>query len=111
MSPAQEDPYTTLTQAAWLRVRPSVERRIATLEAAADNAAAGTLDQAQRSAAETEAHRLAGSLGSYGFDKAGQLAKHIESLLETGSTDTIALANAAKALATLIRESSLRSRP
>jgi HPt (histidine-containing phosphotransfer) domain-containing protein len=103
-SPA-EDPYAEIVRAAWLLVRPSVERRIRTIETAAASAAAGTLNHQLREAAATEAHRLAGSLGSYGFHQAGNLARQIEVLLRDETADTFALVTATDTLATLINNS------
>jgi HPt (histidine-containing phosphotransfer) domain-containing protein len=103
-SPA-EDPYAEVVRAAWLLVRPSVERRIRTIETAAASAAAGTLNHQLREAAATEAHRLAGSLGSYGFHQAGDLARQIEVLLQDETANTFVLVTATDALATLINNS------
>ena len=42
----------------------------------------GTLSLEQRHAAQTEAHKLAGGLGTFGCSKASEIAQAIEDLLE-----------------------------
>jgi HPt (histidine-containing phosphotransfer) domain-containing protein len=80
-----------LLAAHWLRVRPLVEDRLATLDRAAAAAAANTLDHAQREAAADIAHKLAGSLGMYGYDQGTLIARQIELLLDFPTPDPAAL--------------------
>ncbi|WP_414565321.1 MULTISPECIES: response regulator [unclassified Anabaena] len=60
-----------------------VGSRIAVLKLAADALRKGTLDPQVRQKAEQEAHKLAGSLGSFGFPKGSLLANEIEDLFQT----------------------------
>ncbi len=63
--------------------------RLAVLKQAVEALGRGTLSDELRQAAEREAHKLAGSLGSFGFTQASQLAQEIETLLEAkNSTNT-----------------------
>ena len=71
----------------WLKVRPMVEERMGLLEAAAMAAANGTLGEAQRAEAVSTAHKLAGSLGMYGYDEGTDAARKIEVLLADAATD------------------------
>lgn len=68
-------------QGLWERSRPMVERRLQVLAQAADAAAAGSLQEPLRSEAESEAHKLAGSLGMFGFTRGTELAREIEDAL------------------------------
>jgi HPt (histidine-containing phosphotransfer) domain-containing protein len=53
------------------------------LKLAADALRRGTLDAQLRQKAEQEAHKLAGSLGSFGFPEGSLLANEIEDLFQT----------------------------
>ncbi|MBD2534219.1 response regulator [Nostoc flagelliforme FACHB-838] len=63
--------------------KAKVGSRIAELKLAADALRKGTLDAQLRQKAEQEAHKLAGSLGSFGFPKGSLLANEIEDLFQT----------------------------
>jgi DNA-binding response OmpR family regulator len=60
-----------------------VGNRIAVLEQAANVLKQGKLDAKLQHKAEQEAHKLAGALGSFGFDKGSKIAAKIENLLKT----------------------------
>ncbi|MBW4457762.1 MAG: response regulator [Nostoc indistinguendum CM1-VF10] len=62
--------------------KAKVGSRIAVLKLASDALRKGTLDAQLRQKAEQEAHKLAGSLGSFGFPKGSLLANEIEDLLQ-----------------------------
>lgn len=80
MSDAEAKTASLLT-ALWLRNRPIIEERIATLEKAA--AAIGPLSEETRKEAQGSAHKLAGALGMYGYDEGTRIARQMEQLLET----------------------------
>jgi DNA-binding response OmpR family regulator len=63
--------------------KAKVGSRIAVLKLAADTLRKGTFDAQLRQKAEQEAHKLAGSLGSFGFPKGSLLANEIEDLFQT----------------------------
>ncbi|MCC5647661.1 response regulator [Nostoc sp. CHAB 5824] len=63
--------------------KAKVGSRIAILKLAADALRKGTLDAQLRQKAEQEAHKLAGSLGSFGFPEGSLLANEIEDLFQT----------------------------
>ncbi|MFB2771179.1 response regulator [Pelatocladus sp. BLCC-F211] len=62
--------------------KAKVGSRIAVLKQAANSLRKGTLDAQLRQKAEQEAHKLAGSLGSFGFPEGSLLANEIEDLFQ-----------------------------
>ncbi|HYW10156.1 MAG TPA: response regulator [Longimicrobium sp.] len=71
----------TALEAVWTRSRPQIMQRIATLQEAAHSLAEGALAAGLRRAAEADAHRLTGSLGTFGSPEGSNLARQIEQLL------------------------------
>ena len=67
----------------WAQRRESVLGRVAVLERAAAAQREGRLDEGLRADAAAEAHKLAGSAGSYGFPEASRMALELESLYES----------------------------
>jgi DNA-binding response OmpR family regulator len=67
--------------AIWERFRGTVGARVSVLEDAAVALLSGSLDDDLRRRAEREAHRLAGSVGTFGFADASRLARSLELLL------------------------------
>ena len=65
----------------WERSRETILKRVGVVEGAAQQGLAGTLAPAARREAEREAHKLAGSVGSFGFQDASALARAIETAL------------------------------
>jgi HPt (histidine-containing phosphotransfer) domain-containing protein len=82
-----EDKTAALLAELWLRNRPVIEERLDLLERAAADASAGTLDVEQREQAADVAHKLAGSLGMYGYDHGSRLARRLELLLDYRTPD------------------------
>jgi HPt (histidine-containing phosphotransfer) domain-containing protein len=76
-----EDKTASLLAALWVRNRPIIEERLATLDGAAVAAAAGVLGDEQRGVANGAAHKLAGALGMYGYDEGTRIARELEVLL------------------------------
>lgn len=71
----------TALEAVWTKSRPQLMQRIATLQEAAHSLAEGALAAGLRRAAEADAHRLTGSLGTFGSPEGSDLARQIEQLL------------------------------
>jgi len=69
----------------WQRFQPRINQQVVVLEQAAAALAQQELRQELRSSATTEAHTLAGSLGTFGFPQGSQLARKIERLLQSQS--------------------------
>ena len=84
MSDAQ-DKTTALLAALWLKNRPIVEERLATLDGAA--AVPGALSEDRRKEAQSAAHKLAGALGMYGYDEGTRIARLLEQLLESATPE------------------------
>jgi len=66
----------------WTRSLPVVRERLDLLDTAAAAAASNTLTDSLRSHAIAEAHKLAGSLGMFGYCEGTDRARAIEALLE-----------------------------
>jgi diguanylate cyclase (GGDEF)-like protein len=85
--------------AIWERSRDTIMGRVGVLEAAVLALLAGSLTAESRRQAEREAHKLAGTVGTFGFDEASKLAREAEELLSgtgaIGPTDTVRLSNLA----------------
>lgn len=74
--------------------------RVAAVEAAAAGLASGAITAAAREHGVQEAHKLAGSLGTFGVPAGSTLAKELELLLE-GHADACDPAQAAELVAAL----------
>jgi len=83
-SPQQEQQTLTGVAKVWERVKEKFIGRVATIEQAIALLPQRSLDEQLRSSAEQEAHKLAGSLGMYGFALGSRLARQIENLLQAG---------------------------
>lgn len=69
--------------AMWERRRESFGERAAAMAAAIDALAAGGLAEPERAEAEREAHKLAGSLGTFGLPAGSEIARELEIALAT----------------------------
>jgi hypothetical protein len=81
----------SLLASLWVKIRPVVEERLGLLDAATAAAASGGLGEAQRAEACSAAHKLAGSLGMYGYDEGTAVARKIEVLLGEAAPDAALL--------------------
>jgi len=79
------NPETTrqLLARLWERSLPVVRERLDVLDSAAAAAGNSALTNDLRTYAIAEAHKLAGSLGMFGYSEGTDLARQIETLLET----------------------------
>jgi HPt (histidine-containing phosphotransfer) domain-containing protein len=82
-----EDKTAALLATLWVKVRPLVEERLATLDKAAAAASVGTPAEDLRKEAASSAHKLAGSLGMYGYDEGTRVARELEALLGGAKPD------------------------
>lgn len=62
----------------WRKNQPQILERIALLEDATAAACSGTLTEVQRTEAESMSHKLAGSLGMFGFPAGTTIARALE---------------------------------
>lgn len=65
----------------WRKFLPEIRHRAQTLKDAAHAAAAGKLSQTEREAAHAAAHKLAGTLGTFGLGRGTKLARELERIL------------------------------
>jgi HPt (histidine-containing phosphotransfer) domain-containing protein len=70
----------------WTKFLPQLVERVTNLQKAAENAAKGTLDGAEMQSASSDAHKLAGVLGTFGLHEGTELAREAENLY-TGTFD------------------------
>lgn len=77
-----------LISALWERSVPLITDRLNGLDVACEAAVLGRLSPIMRRGAADTAHKLAGSLGMFGYPRGTELAREIEHLLENeGSVD------------------------
>lgn len=67
----------------WQRNLPIVRERLCTLNGIATQADAGALSYESRREAADIAHKLAGSLGMFGYFQGGEVARALEVMLES----------------------------
>ena len=82
-----EDKTAALLATLWVKIQPLVEERLATLDKAAAAASAGALADDVRKEAASNAHKLAGSLGMYGYDEGTRVARELEVMLGGAAPD------------------------
>ncbi len=68
----------------WERSKGTILNRVDVLEQATLTLLEGALDDALRQQAEHEAHKLSGSLGTFGFAQSSRLAREMEHTLQAG---------------------------
>jgi HPt (histidine-containing phosphotransfer) domain-containing protein len=69
----------------WAQFLPQIEERVATLEIAAAAADEGSLTPDLREQAHAAAHKLAGTLGTFGLQDGTELAREAEALYAVDS--------------------------
>ncbi|MFG6102951.1 response regulator [Leptothoe sp. EHU-05/26/07-4] len=74
------------TMAIWERAKQRLSKRIAVIEKATSAGVSNTLAEDLRQQAETEAHKLAGSLGMFNFDLGSKLAHKAEQAFQNWPT-------------------------
>jgi len=87
----------------WRRNRPVIEARLATLDQAAS---AESLSAELRAEALDVAHKLAGSLGMFGFERGTAIARELEQLLDTPAPEPARIAVLASELRAMLLPSS-----
>jgi HPt (histidine-containing phosphotransfer) domain-containing protein len=87
----------------WAKFLPEIDRRVTVLQSAAKALAIGALSSGQRAAAHAEAHKLTGSLGTFGLQRGTELARQAEQLFDE-TTPEAALNAASAALIVCLAE-------
>jgi HPt (histidine-containing phosphotransfer) domain-containing protein len=102
MDPIELKALTDALHRMWDKFLPEMVARLEVLETADAALAAGALSLAQRQEANTAAHKLAGSLGTFGLTKGTILAREAEMLYASEpETDPVAAARLAQISAQL----------
>jgi putative two-component system response regulator len=70
------------------------DQRVATVAGAVEAISAGTLDHGLRASAERDAHKLAGSLGTFGLQHGTELARELETMFAAGRSPVDAVEGA-----------------
>jgi HPt (histidine-containing phosphotransfer) domain-containing protein len=73
-------PLTDAMNRLWTKFSPQMVERVTTLQMAAESAAKGTLGAAEQQTASSEAHKLAGVLGTFDLQEGTELAREAENL-------------------------------
>ncbi len=102
LDPSAEQALARAVAALWERHRPTALERVAVLERAGEAAARGALGEPLSAQARAEAHKLAGSLGSFGVHDGTVLAREAERLLEPGAEDGARLRGVAAELRAVV---------
>jgi len=68
------------------RFQPLLEERVTVVESAAAAAEEGTLDSERRQQGCAAAHKLAGVLGTFGFQEGTEVAREAEAIFGRGQT-------------------------
>jgi HPt (histidine-containing phosphotransfer) domain-containing protein len=91
MEPTPEKALAGALDRLWKQFLPEIEQRVAQLEAANEALEAGKLSDHLRTVANSAAHKLAGTLGTFGLTRGTILAREAELLYSGGETDPEAL--------------------
>jgi HPt (histidine-containing phosphotransfer) domain-containing protein len=83
--PSPTEANQRLLENLWYRNMPMTQSRLDLLDAAALAASNGTLTQDVREGAASTAHKMAGSLGMFGYQRGTHMARELEQLLESGT--------------------------
>lgn len=89
------DRIRAASEAIWQRSLARVTEQIAVIEGAVMALLEGRLDEAMSAEAEREAHKIAGSAGTFGFHQASATARELENLFADRPTSPAAAAEAA----------------
>jgi HPt (histidine-containing phosphotransfer) domain-containing protein len=79
---------TILTQL-WQKNLPTIRERLDLLDKFGSVAASGELDETTRVEALNIAHKLAGSLGMYGYQQGTEVASKMERILKSPTPETL----------------------
>ena len=87
MSATASDRAAAALRAIWARRRDEVLASVDVVEEAVLEGLLGPLDDTRRKAARRQAHKLAGSAGTFGFIAAGEMARELEGVLGEPGVD------------------------
>ncbi|MGA8090329.1 MAG: Hpt domain-containing protein [Terracidiphilus sp.] len=106
MSDTVGSPLTEAMNRLWTKFLPQMVERVTTLQKAAESAANGALGAAEQQTASSDAHKLAGVLGTFGLHEGTELAREAENLfagtLDGSAAISARLAQIAEQLRTIV---------
>ena len=73
----------------WRRHLPTLHERLDLLDRIANEATSGPLPESLREQAQSVAHKLAGNLGMFGHNEAGDIASEMEQILKAPTAQTL----------------------
>ncbi|WP_348269184.1 Hpt domain-containing protein [Edaphobacter paludis] len=88
MTPEEEAKIDVLLRSMWERHLPTLYERLDLLDRAASEAASGTMSETLRAQAFEVAHKLSGSLGMFGYHHGTEIARQMEQILKTLTSDS-----------------------
>lgn len=78
---ATDEQAAAAMAALWERYKGAMTARVLAIETATNHLLEGFLTEGERSSAHSEAHKLAGSIGTFGYLEASRLAREVEEIL------------------------------
>jgi HPt (histidine-containing phosphotransfer) domain-containing protein len=102
ISPQINDQIDDILLQLWQKNLPTIRERLDLMDQFGLAASTGTLAETTRVEALNIAHKLAGSLGMYGYQQGTELASKMERILKSPTPETLATL---RTLATDLRES------
>ena len=102
MKKSAPDQIDTVLAQLWQKNLPTIRERLDLLDQFGSAASSGTLDESTRIEALNIAHKLAGSLGMYGYQQGTEVASKMERILKSPTPETLATL---RALAAELRQS------
>ena len=89
MKKSSPDQIDTVLAQLWQKNLPTIRERLDLLDSVASTAASGALDEPTRLEALNIAHKLAGSLGMYGYQQGTEVASQMERILKSPTPETL----------------------
>ncbi len=83
------DPIDVLLLQLWQKNLPTIRERLDLLDQFGSAAVSGTLEEHTRIEALNIAHKLAGSLGMYGYQQGTEVASKMERILKSPTPETL----------------------
>jgi HPt (histidine-containing phosphotransfer) domain-containing protein len=87
----------------WTKFLPQMEERVTTLQRAAQSAAQATLGAHEQQTASSDAHKLAGVLGTFGLHEGTELAREAENLYAGDLDRALAISHRLSVIAERLR--------
>ena len=82
-TPLAKDKMDAMLRELWQRKLPMIKEHLSILQRAAETLSQATLTTPLRNEAAISAHKLAGSLGMFGFPEGTRFAREIEQMLDS----------------------------